>query len=376
MARYRYISCHPVTREQLDPSLRLIDPEWSWVVGGNGTLSAKITVPSDPRQVEKIKLATEPKQAAIYVRNNVSGGGYPWGGFVVGRSWDPQANQIRINCVEWRGWPYLVTMANTDPKKYFEFIGQDQLSIARQLMSFVQADFGSPPMTSDATQTSGKLRDLSMWGTELKKAGAAIDSIANRDGGFEWTIDSRIGNDGLPYLHFLTSFPQRGSLIDGLLFKHTPGGGNIIIDNVSEDVSARLDRFYATGAGQPPDQKLGWDFNPELAGGRILRFDGGSNFNSVSEVTTLTSHARRARKYYEPGVNLLEVTTGLDRIDVDSYNIGDRGRLQLEDRWMSLDLPAVRIIEKRVTMAGPGKVKLLLDLADFTLPEVDAGGAI
>jgi len=374
MARFRYISCHPVTRQQLDPSLRLVDPQWSQVVGGNGTLSAKISVPNDSRQIDQLKIATQPKQAAIYVRN--SRGEYSWGGFVVSRKWNRSTNQITIACLEWRTWPYMVTMTSTDPSEQFGYVGFDQLYIGRNLIEIASLDYGSPPITFDSSQMSGKLRDLSFWGTDLKKVGAAIDMVANRDGGFEWTLDIRQGTDGLPHLHFLTSYPQQGSLIDGLLFKSTPGGGNVVVEEIEENVSSRYDKFFATGAGQPPAQSLGWDWNPEIATGQLLRFDGGTNYSTVSDVATLTSHARKARKFYEPGINLLQIETGLNRIDVDSYRAGDRGRLQLQDRWMELDLPAVRIVEKVVDMSGPGKVKLTLDLTDFTLPEVDAGGSV
>jgi hypothetical protein len=374
MARYRYISCHPVLREQqLDNSLRLIDPQWSWGVGGNGTLSGRITVPNDPLQVQQIRIATEPKQAAIYVRD--SNGNFPWGGFVVGRRWSPKTNQIQINCLEWRSWPYLVRLGSTDGLNQFSFTAVDQLAIARSFIATAAIQAGSPEVVFDSL-LSGRLRDLSFWGTDLKTPGAAIDMVANRDDGFEWTLDSRQGSDGLPELHLVTSYPQRGVQVGGLLFKSTPGGGNCIVNEVNEDVSQRVDRFFAVGAGQPPAQPVGYDFNPSLLSNQFLRFDGGTSYSTVSEVSTLTSHARRARKFFEPGINLLQVETGLDRIDADSYHIGDRGRLQLEDRWMSLDLPAVRIIEKRIDMSGAGKVVLTLDLSDFTLPEVDAGGGV
>lgn len=372
--RYRYISCHPVTRGQLHSSLRLIDPQWSQVVGGNGTLSAKVTVPEDPRQVDKIKIATTPKQSAIYVRNN--SGQYVWGGFVVGRKWNSDTNQVTITCIEWRGWPYFIVFGSTTGTNQIAYTATDQLAIARNLMTLAIAEPGSPPMTMDATQTSGKLRDLSFWGTELRKVGSSIDTVANRDSGFEWTIESRAGSDGLPFLHLATSFPQRGSLLNNLLFKYTPGGSNIIPGEVDEDYSGQLDRFYATGSGQPPAQPVGYDTGPGLTTGSVLRFDGGTNFGNVVDVATLTSHARRSRKFYEPGTNFLTFDTDLDRIPVDSYQVGDRGRLQWQDRWMTLDLPAVRIVEKKVNMAGAGKVTVTVDLVDATLPEIDAGGSV
>lgn len=379
-ARYRYVSCHPVLRNQLDPSLRLIDAEWSWVVGGNGTLSAKITVPESATQIEQLRTATAPKQAAIYVRN--SDGLYPWGGVVTKRKWSRANNEITISVMEWRAWFYNIIMGpGTTSDITYGLTSSDQLVISRDLVGDALAggtSAGIPIVMANGALMSGKTRDLTFFGSQMKTLGQQIDTIANRDGGFEWSIEIRPSStDGLPELWFSPYFPERGSQAPGVQFRATEGGhGNFIPGDYEEDMSHQYDRFWTTGAGQAPDATWALDVDPELVTGNKLRFDGHASFSTVSEWSTLASHARRARKFYAPGVNLVTGTVPFARVNPDVYHIGDRVRYRVKDRWTDLDLPAVRIVEKKMTTSGAGHATVTLDLTDFTYPEVDTGGGV
>lgn len=382
MARYQYVSCHTLSRAILDPSLRLVSPKWSWVVGGNGSLSANIAVPEDPQQIVRLRAATEPKSAAIYVKTQ--GGQYPWGGYVTSRSYNEEDGILSITVAEWRSWLYRVPLPpnpTTGADVTYTWTGIDQIQIARDIVAFAAAGgaaMGSPSIINSTEPLSGKLRDLTLYGTAMKNAGSLIDSLSNRDGGFDWTLDTRPHpSDGLPQLYFTTYYPQRGSIIAGLMFRRTPDSGNLVANGpIEEDASERYDRFWATGAGSAPDQVFAQDTDPELANGTRLRFEGNSNFGSVSVRATLAGHARKARKFYSAGIDLVPVETTLINPDVDSYSVGDRGRYTSSNRWDTHDHPTVRIVEKAVNMAGAGKVELTVDLTDFTLPEVDAGGSI
>lgn len=378
MARYRYLSCHPVTRAQLSSSLPLIDPEWSWVVGGNGTLSAKITVPEDQRLIDRLRTATQPEQAAIYVRDAEHQ--YPWGGPVIKRTWNRKANQITIACMEWRAWLYQIIYgpASLTTDNFTVFTAVDQLQMARDLVSVATAGGtadGCPVITYDATMSSGKLRDLSFWGTEMRKVGALVDTVANRDGGFEWSLECLPHpTDGLPALHFASYYPQRGGQVPGLVFRATPEGrGNVIPGDYEEDYGDWVDRVWTTGAGQPPDQAYAFDKTPP--GTNALRADAALSFSTVTERITLASHARSARRFFQPGTNLTKVIVPFN-VNPESYHIGDRVRYRVKDRWLDVDLPSVRIVEKKVSMAGAGKVDVTLDLTDFMLPDVDTAGAV
>lgn len=378
--RYRYSSYHPVLRHQLHPNLPMVG-KWNTLVGGNGTFEGRITLPEDPQQVELIRAATEELSSAIYVRSNNSSS-FVWGGPVLERR--VQGNQLKVTCIEWRAWPFqLVVPPLENLDQYYSFTAIDQMAIARMVLQLAlgagtigaNVSQGGHPLTY-TNQLSGKLRDLHFYGTELKKAGDLIDSMANRDGGFEWTLQPLVGSDGLPRMNFHCFYPQQGNILPNLVFKATKKGGNCIPGEIVESGATRYSRFWATGTGQAPDQLFASDTDPNLSGGSILRLDGTASYSTVALRPTLASHARRARKFYAPGINLVTLKHNMEQINPDSYGIGDRARLVIQDRWYNLDMASVRVISKDVDTSGAGTVTTVVDLTDDTLPEVDAGGAV
>lgn len=377
-ARYRFVSCHPVQGYLIDSNLGLIDPKWNWTIGGNGQLTAKIAVPEDLSPRELLRVATKPWQSAIYVKKT-SDNSYPWGGPVIKRTWNRRSGQITITCVEWRAWPYMLILEPHDPDRWFTFINDDQLEIARALLKAVTGAFSGSPQNivyNDA-QTSGKLRDLNFYGSQMKRCGATIDEMANRDGGFEWTLAPQPDSiTGLPRLHFINYYPERGSLISSLHFRSTPSGTNCDPGDIEQDASQQYNRVWTTGAGQPPDMMFGYDIDPMQPFDNTLRLDYSTAFSSVVQRDTLMSHARRIRKFYSEGTQILPLQHNFQQIDPDSYNIGDRGRAQIRDRWTDLDVTAARVLSKEINMAGAGSVSTVLDLTDYTMPETDTGGAI
>lgn len=377
--RYRFISCHPVSGAMLHPKLDLIDAKWNWVLGGNGQLNAKITIPQEEVPRQAILGATTPWRSAIYVKKQ-SNNSYPWGGPVVKRTWNRRSGQIDITVAEWRAWMYMIIMDPfTDSEHLYSWVNNDQLIIARSLVQDVTlfgATTGCPTIDYDFSLLSGKYRDLNFYGTQMIRAGNAIDSMANRDGGFEWTLGIKTGSNGLPRLRLDLGYPELGNFIDGLHFKSTPSGSNCDPGDITEDASQQYNRFWTTGSGQPPDQLYAYDFLPDLGGSGLLRLDGNASYPSVVERNTLFSHARRARKFYSDGTQTVPVEHNWGQIDPDSYAVGDRGRLQIKDRLTDIDLSAARIVSKEVSNSGAGSVKVIMDLTDYTLPEVDAGGVV
>ncbi len=375
--RYRFSSYHPVLRQQLHASLPMV-AKWNHVVGGNGVLEGRIVLPDDEDQIAAIRLATEELQSAVYVTGPNSSTPL-WGGPLVSRKWDGRA--LNITCIEWRAWPFQIMLPpDTNTDIYYAYDQVDQVVIARTLLAQAvgvnPVAWGGHPITY-SSQISGKLRDLHVYGTEFKWVGELIDSLANRDGGFEWTLQPTISNsDNLPRMNFHCYYPQQGAVLPSLIFRATKEGGNCTFEPITESASTLYSRYYAAGAGQPPDMLFAMDQDPNLAQGSTLRFDGSSSYNTVVERSTLASHARRSRKFYAAGMNLVTVRHLMKQIDPDSYGIGDRARLVLRDRWHSIDMSSVRVISKEIDTSGPGRVTTVLDLTDDTLPEVDTGGSV
>jgi hypothetical protein len=379
MGNWVYESYHATTGVQLHSSLPFRDESWSWIVRGNGSFSGKITIPQDPQAREQIREATEKKVAAIYVRDR-SNSSWPWGGPVLSRQWDPDNRVITVTAVDWRTWFFWVFLApleNLTGDVLYSWTQVDQLQIARDICNLVTAGgspAGRPTILAADTIMSGILRDLNVQGLSFKRPGDLLNTMSNRDRGFEWGIDIRADAFNRPAPHFSTYYPQQGASVQGLLLKATPDGANLLkYGPVDENGADQRERQWTTGAGQPPDIPFAQDTDPNI-GGVLMREDV-SNYSSVTERTTLASHARAERRFYSQGTNTLAVEVSLDNPDVSSYAIGDRGRLLIQDDWTDWDLPAVRIVEKKVDPQNL-KASLTLDLADYTLPEVDTGGTV
>jgi hypothetical protein len=383
VARYQYLSCHPVTRAKL-ASLRPTNPGWVTTVNGNGSFSATFALPDNEDAVRVMRVALEPDQAAIYVKNRQ--GRYPWGGPIIEQTWDPDNQTVTVTAIEWRSWlgsVFLAPLVDMTADVLYSWTNKDQLQIAREIVAFVTAGGaadGRPPITI-GTELSGKNRDLNVTGLEFKTATEMIDSMANRSGGFEWTIEIRPDpSDGLPRLYFVPYFPQQGALISGLTFRKTRSGANNVVKYgpISKSSVDLRERQWATGAGQPPDLAFAVDTDPGLATNNRLMREARTSYSTVVDRTTLASHARQEREFFASARELLNVTHTLDKPDVDSYASGDRASLRLEDAWLidgGYELPAVRIIQKSVK-PNDGLVDIVLDLDDSRLPETDtAGGA-
>ena len=379
-ARYRYEARDPITGALVDGNMRLIDPSWSRAVAESGEMSARI-VPPDPNDVaaggaprlERLKRATTRRRAAWYVKSSRTGQ-YVWGGPVVGRSWDGKS--LSVKAVEWRAWLYEVPLI-PDPVTgrdiLYRWAGQDQIAIARAIVQLVTGEPGSPAMDMIPYAASGKLRDLQVYGSELKSAGELIDSMATRDGGFDWSVEIVTDEDGIPHPRFATWYPARG-VVTGIKLRSNAQErkANIIGYGPVDESLERFTRFWATGAGQAPDVLIAQDSDVDFASSSILRSEGKASYTSVTQRDTLASHARANRRFYESDAGTLQVTVPVGAPDAEAYDIGDRVQLRIVDRMIDYDYPAVRILSRKIS-AKAEAVDLVLDLSDVELPEVDEG---
>jgi hypothetical protein len=377
---FKYSAYHPLTRQQLASSLQVSSPKWGEIVMGNGSFTGTVSFPDDDRALGQILVATEPDESAIYIKNAL--GQYVWGGVVTEQTIDEENQRIGFTCVEWRAWlfgVFLPPMENMTSDILYSWLQVDQLQIARELASYARSSGVSNgrPQMSIGFETGGKLRDLNVQGLNFKRIGELMDTIAKRDGGFEWTIEVRTHTDGLPILTFVPSYPQRGSLVKNLELYRTTAASNFDFSPIRRSSSSRVSRAWSTGSGQPPDQQWAVDSDPALAtNGTLLREDQ-VNYPKVVDRTTLASHSRSRRAYYAPKANLFVVKTSLTDPDVNKYICGDRMPFKLRGRVSNYDLPAVRIVERTVEpLNGSGVVTLTLDLNDSVLPDVDPGGAV
>jgi hypothetical protein len=373
---FQFLAYHPVQRNRL-ATLDIREADWSETLNGGSVLSGKVTVPSDPYLASRIEQGTRPDEAAIYVQS--APGVLPWGGIVKGRSWDSDNDELTISVQEWRTYLYDLILgpdpAGTSSNSH-SWVAKDQLQIARDILGYALADgaaSGGVPAFSVGSEVSGVNRTYGLTGTDFKTVGAYLDEIGALDNGFEWDVDCYFGDDGLPTLRLVTYYPQRGGTVPGLLFKE---GFNILSKGALELSSdSRATRVWAVGDGPNAESiPYAMDQDPNLVLGYELRTDASFNFTGVTR-TTLASYARSQRTYLGSPVAQFTFLSSCDSPDMNTYAVGDRCRIILHDRFVSLDLSDVRIISREIK-PDDQTVTITVDFNDAVPLEVDSGGAV
>lgn len=380
---FQFISCHALTRQQLAPALTFIDPEIKEVVNGGAIFSGSIALPRNTYKRDQLRAALEPDEAALYAR--APDGSWPFGGPIIAQDWDKRAGRLDIVAESWRNWAYDVfaftPTINLSGDSIIIWSQKDQLTIARDIILYLSG--GGPPDGRPIIQyiemTSGKLRDLTVKGLEFRYTGELLDSIAQRSGGFEWDILPVPDQfTGLPRPRLTLGYPEIGGAPVGLLFRHTPEGGNMTLSEpIKKQTKNRRTRIWTTGSTEQPDQNYAVDSDPGIATSSTLLRERATNYSTVINRTTLASHARAERAFRSPKTNAISVTVTEGAYPVWQYKAGDRARVIIEDDWYSLDLTAARILERNLKPRdGAGTVDMVIDLSDTVMPEVDSGGVV
>lgn len=379
---FQYIPFHPLTRAQLHAPLLMSDVSWSEVVQGSGTFTGKIARPTDPDARELLRAATIPDSSAIYVRDPETAS-WVWGGVINSRRWDPETGTIKIDAIQWRTWLYRVFLGpKTDlsADSIYSWTSTDQLDIARGIVSYATAAgvADGRPSILLGSETSGRLRDLTVRGSEFRYAGDSLDSIANRAGGFEWDLIPVSASDGLPQPKLALYYPERGGILSGIAFEHTPRGGNCRLapgQVIEESTVDRRTRVWTTGS--PESLPFAQDSDPDLPTGFILLKESVDSFSEVTIRTTLASYARAERAALNPQTHFITILCSETNPPITSYGIGDRPRFIYQDGWYDIDLDQVRIAGRTVRpREGGGDVEIVLDISDTEAAQVDAGGAV
>lgn len=380
---FRFIVC-PVLSSVPIGELELSDVSWNDPAFGAGaSFSGKAEI-NNTQTKEKLRAFTEPDAVALYVYDDEVGQ-YLFGGPIFDNPWNRSDRKLEIKAQSWKSWTYskfLGMNRSTNPVSdvIFSRSNKDQFVIARDIFTTaIGGDVGCPAIAF-GFETSGVMRDFNLQGSGFKYVGDCIDSMANRDDGFEWNIDIVPDAKRNPTLKLGLYFPSRGNLNNQILLLHQQKeGGNILeLSDPQETSAERRSRIWATGAGQPPDMPVAFDQDPVLPTGFVLLREAVRNYSSVTQLATLASHARSERNYRNHTLQQVTIGVGLVNPKYDAYGSGDKVRLMVEDGWISWDFDAVRIVDKSFVVNNSGDnpkpdlVRLSIDLNDTELPENQA----
>lgn len=371
MVAYSYYVYNPLTSEFI-AQLDIKSPSWIEAVNISGSFTGQVVVPAGGRA--GLEAATMPGML-LYIRTDL--GVVPWSGFIRGRKWNSTSSTLTITAVEWRAYfSRLLLAPKTDltSDNIYTYANMDQLLIAQQLVDLV-TDEGvgaGVPFVQTSYAVSGVNRDLLVNGTKFRTLATWLDSMANRDNGFEWDVYTKIVDDA-PELNFRTFYPQRGTVIEGLEFHYGDGGNILRFEDPEENNDQQVSRQWAVGQGPDADSlPYAVDQDPALADQETLRLDAATSYQDTSDLATLASHARAEREFYEQRLTLFQFTVTLEDPYIYGYYQGDRCRLVVQDRWLDIDVDSVRILQREIKPEEEGGVAVLtVDLSDLTLPDVD-----
>lgn len=370
---FRVLACDALTDARLG-YLDLQELAFNDPVRGISSLAGKAVLsPSQDR--DKLNLLTQEEAVALYV---IGADIYWWAGVIKQRTWDPIERAWYVTGVGWKDWldhryvgPNITTNPVTDVS--YTYTATDQLTIAQSIIGLAVLGNGTPNITTGA-ETSGVARDLAWLGSDFRSAYSLIDSMATRDNGFDWAVQAFTnGTTGLPGLRFVPFYPQRGSQGPALTFRKVPNGGNITVDQRIDFNSAdKRTRVWTTGLGTPPDRPMVYDEDPDVAAGLTLLSETTSNYSAEGSTAKLGLNARAERRYRSTRINSMTLNALFADVDPTLYFPGDRCQLIYEDEGVSLNYPAVRIVDRAMHLnnaSGVDYATLLLDLSDTELPD-------
>lgn len=326
---YRVIICDLRTDQLLDV-LPVTGVQFDDFIGKNGTCSGTIEI-TDARVSARVRTNFIPARTAVYI---LRGTQIWWGGIL----W------TRTPSVDGRGYVKVAFQAATfdsyfDHRKIYAtqtFTGEDQLEIARKLLTYAQSQTGGDIGIVYDPEYSGIGRDRTYSRYDLLNIREQIDLLSNVDGGFEWRMRAYSDASGARVRNFQIGYPK---IISGQSDLMLSSPGKVLSYALPEDGTSVANYWQARGASSNDDASAEsvpamsdpYYFPEDLDAG-WPRLDGSSDYSTVSEKATLDKHAiaditRFHQPIVIPNVEVLlgdNITPGL---------LGVTAKIRIRDLW-------------------------------------------
>lgn len=355
----------PMLRPSED--LGTLDPdsfEFNGPVWGAGAANMSLPIHGKRDEAQALKARTTPDGVEVYISED---GTYVWCGWIEYRSRVPNSPKLEVRMSSWKAWFYTRLV---DATALFYPDTWDEYDIVRNLLSRAAGTSDNAkgsPRFKITSEKSGIKRQLTVqpW----TSYGDVLDSLASRDGGFEWDVVAKPATDydGPELWVELYRQGDRRNPFQLLMLDSSQSTNQIAVGAISEDATQRASRVWATGAGTAGlDQVWSYDEDPELNSGLTLLREVKDDYSSVTRKATLYDHARAGRALRKAPMNSINVDLQYDKVDIRTYGAGDRARFRLSDNWESIDIDGARIVDRAVRKTEDGvlMVTVVLDLLD------------
>lgn len=339
MADYRVLVADLISNT-IREEIPLSDLRWSLVLNAPGTLTG--TIPLDHPKATRANL--DPGGTAIYLER---GGLLVWGGILWGARASTRRRIVEITAAGF--WSYLRRRRIRHTKTY---TGQDQLAIARDLVTYAQSQPGGNLGIVTGGETSGVTRDRTYYHYERKSIGEAIEQLAAVQNGFDFAIEVQWDATGTtPEKHFRLYYPRRGTRLDTLIWNHNVAG--VADVTVSVDATRAANQIDALGEGDADAMLIATASDTSVLA-RYPLLDDAISHKDIKESATLQAHAESRLAALRVPVETPEITTQADIWPAfGSYQLGDEGLVIVDDGWIQVS-SYWRVHEIRVSVDDDG----------------------
>lgn len=342
---------------------------------GAGTGSLTIPLPDDPLDVARLLDLTRRRIRWVALEDDQ--GRFLFGGPIPRRPGHSGGNLI-VPWVDWRAWFYRAPIRpNADgTRRDYVKVGVaalEQATIMADLAKIALDTVGKPALVVDTPPTTGVTREITALMLD-RSVGDYLDSIRDRERGCDWyTYTTKSATDPTVLVpHVAVAWPERRIRTVPIRVEYRHGDGGNSFDPAWPEGGDSPNRVWAVGDGEPPDQAWASDEFPDVAAGVDMAWEEIIGpLDGVVKKATAFEHAlgavERARGYE----GVAEFSILHETIPLGEVSTGDRARIVYSDTWESVDVGAVRIIER--TLSGgrdkPLAQRIKVDLADDGYPD-------
>lgn len=360
---YRYLFADLLTNEIVG-ELPLTGVSFTQQLNQAGTLQGHLLLSGMTTAQFNVNESTTPARTAIYVdRNNE----LIWGGVIWGRTYNSSDQTLSITAREFES--YFERRRITTTQAY---TNQDQLYIARELITEAQAVPSGDIGVIVGSETSGVLLSRTYYSYEIKGVYNAIQDLSRGDDGFDFNIQvsyDPITNEPLKTL--VLGYPRTGTVYsptDPEAFVFEFPAGNIVEYEYPEDGAIAANTVYALGAGSNEGKLL------EVAEATNLLTEGWplleeqANYSDVTDSTYLQQLATgQVLAVAYPPTTIKIVVPAYVTPELGSYQIGDDARLVITDERFPNTLDAIyRIVGLSVQPGEDAPERVTLTLTTTT----------
>lgn len=246
-----------------------------------------------------------------------------WGGYIWTRTYQSQSKTYELYCKAFEHYP-----ESRFVRSDFENLNTEQRNIFRNLWIAMMADPNSPQFTLPSSFSTVISKSLSVKSFEFKTYRSVMDTIANGDNGFDWTIDISRDSGGVYIKTLRLGYPTLGATNPLVLYY----SGEILNYWQNGSMAGRGTNIFTIGAGEGSTMLTQEVIHSDLITSKFPRFDIAVTMKGVNDTTLLSNLAIQnaiVRKAGKPTITV-EVKGDLEP-QFGSYGLGDAVKIYFSD---------------------------------------------